>query len=88
MCREAHACLRRGWECARRSEVHDIAALGIFLQGNIAEHGAMNDFPGVPISGRGATAVEATKNQLAISSQRLQQPALRNPWRCYRSGRL
>ena len=73
--REAHACLRRGWECARRSEVHDIAVLGIFLQGNIAERVAMNDFPGVPISGRGATAVEATKNQLAISSQRLQQPA-------------
>jgi len=73
--REAHTCVRRGWEFARHSEVHDIAVLGIFLQGNIAERVAMNDFPGVLISGRGATAVESTRNQLAISSQRLQQPA-------------
>jgi predicted RecB family nuclease len=72
--REAHTCFRRGWKLARHAETHDIAALAIFLQGNIAEGLAMNDFPGVLISGRGVAAVQATRNHLAGLTQRLQQP--------------
>jgi predicted RecB family nuclease len=71
----ARTCMRMGWESARRQEHHNIAALGIFRQGNLVEHEAMLLFPGKRIGSTGASAVRATSSALSTSESFLQQPA-------------
>lgn len=71
----ARTCMRMGWESARRQEHHNIAALGIFRQGNLVEHEAMLLFPGKRIGFTGASAVRATSSALSTSESFLQQPA-------------
>jgi len=73
--RLAHTCMRMGWESARRQEHHNIAALGIFRQGNLVEREAMSLFPGKRIGSTGVLAVQATSNALLTSESLLQQPA-------------
>lgn len=73
--RLAHTCTRMGWESARRQEQHNIAALGIFRQGNLVEREAMELFPGKRIDSAGALAVQATSSALSTSASLLQQPA-------------
>lgn len=73
--RLAHTCMRMGWESARRQEHHNIAALGIFRQGNLVEREAMSLFPGKRIGFTGASAVQATLSALSTSASLLQQPA-------------
>ena len=73
--RLAHTCMRMGWESARRQEHHNIAALGIFRQGNLVEREAMALFPGKRIGSTGNLAVHATSSALSTSASLLQQPA-------------